>query len=398
MHAQVTIGSGIEPVLGALLDMKQHAPDLNNVTSTMGLGMPRVNLTDLYDITKDISEVTATNKDAHIGLMVYNINQCLTDTQGNTHGQGLYVWDGNQWVSLKHEELSAEVQKFTDPRDQKEYLYRSFGTNAGVWMLENLRYIPSATDGYTAYSHSLTVASTDNKEKYYCYPVNGTYNTSSPQPPASWLPREGLLYNWYAATNNENTATTDQAGIPLPANIQGICPAGWHIPSDYEWTLLEQEIYNNPQKYSSYTGSNQFNPTSWNSAWNTHSATAQLRGSSNGSGHGKAMKAACPLPGGGAYSDPVGLGSSFSPEQGGFSALLTGYPESNGENDNFYQGAYFISASHYYAFNSSTQEDEVGFWYRGLGYYTDTYEIYSAQVRYHHSANSNFFSLRCKKD
>jgi len=390
--AQVTIGSAVEPEEGALLDLKQYVPDANNNTSALGLAMPRVNLTDLDDITKDISEVTDVNKDDHIGLVVYNVNECLTDSQGDTHGKGIYVWDGSKWQYLGADTSSSEVHQLTDSRDQQVYLYRNFGSEAGDWMLENMRYIPKAADGYNDFEHSLQAAGTEEKEKYYCYPVNGTYTIGS-EPPEDWLPKEGLLYNWYAATNNENTATTDQAGIDH-ANIRGICPTGWHVPSDYEWTLLEKEIYNNPQKYSSYTGASQFDPTSWDNDW-AIPTSAEFRGSTNGEGHAKAMKALCPLPGGTDYSDPVGLGTSYGPQQGGFSALLTGYNE-KGNNAAFYQGAYFLSSSHYS--NNSSTDPEIGFWYRSLEYLTDVYAIYSAQIRYHHAANSLFFSVRCKKD
>ncbi|MEY3312081.1 MAG: hypothetical protein RL348_1424, partial [Bacteroidota bacterium] len=42
---------------------------------------------------------------------------------------------------------------------------------------------------------------------------------------------EGLLYQWSAAMNN---STTERA--------QGICPSGWHIPSDCEWMYLENTL------------------------------------------------------------------------------------------------------------------------------------------------------------
>ncbi|MEY5049816.1 MAG: hypothetical protein RLZZ175_3175 [Bacteroidota bacterium] len=42
---------------------------------------------------------------------------------------------------------------------------------------------------------------------------------------------EGRLYNWYAAMNG---ATTERA--------QGICPTGWHIPSNCEWMYLENTL------------------------------------------------------------------------------------------------------------------------------------------------------------
>jgi len=35
----------------------------------------------------------------------------------------------------------------------------------------------------------------------------------------------GALYNWYAVTDTRN-----------------LCPAGWHVPSDAEWTKLTQQL------------------------------------------------------------------------------------------------------------------------------------------------------------
>ncbi len=42
---------------------------------------------------------------------------------------------------------------------------------------------------------------------------------------------EGLLYQWSAAMNG---STAERS--------QGVCPAGWHIPSDCEWMFLENSL------------------------------------------------------------------------------------------------------------------------------------------------------------
>lgn len=42
---------------------------------------------------------------------------------------------------------------------------------------------------------------------------------------------EGLLYQWSAAMNGSTTA-----------GAQGICPAGWHVPTHDEWTTMERAI------------------------------------------------------------------------------------------------------------------------------------------------------------
>jgi len=42
----------------------------------------------------------------------------------------------------------------------------------------------------------------------------------------------GVLYNWPAALNGYPPSDTK------PSRVQGICPDGWHLPSDAEWNEL----------------------------------------------------------------------------------------------------------------------------------------------------------------
>ena len=54
---------------------------------------------------------------------------------------------------------------------------------------------------------------------------------------------EGLLYEWSAVMNG--TADCNGIGESQPScstPVQGLCPAGWHIPSHYEFTALEREV------------------------------------------------------------------------------------------------------------------------------------------------------------
>lgn len=107
--AQVTIGSGEQPVSGALLQLK----DKENVTdgtfnASKGLALPRVTLSDkheLYpmflqnpeDLTSGPNADYAANKSildkSHTGLIVYN----LVEDDDKELCLGLNQWDGEQW-------------------------------------------------------------------------------------------------------------------------------------------------------------------------------------------------------------------------------------------------------------------------------------------------------------
>ncbi|MCX6305015.1 MAG: fibrobacter succinogenes major paralogous domain-containing protein [Bacteroidetes bacterium] len=49
----------------------------------------------------------------------------------------------------------------------------------------------------------------------------------------------GGLYQWAEAVQYLNGASNTTSWNPVPAgHVQGICPSGWHLPSDAEWTVL----------------------------------------------------------------------------------------------------------------------------------------------------------------
>jgi uncharacterized protein (TIGR02145 family) len=58
--------------------------------------------------------------------------------------------------------------------------------------------------------------------KAYCWYNNDTVNRDT----------YGGLYNWAAAMNGASSSSAN------PSGVQGVCPDGWHLPSDAEWTEL----------------------------------------------------------------------------------------------------------------------------------------------------------------
>ncbi|MCP4176259.1 MAG: PKD domain-containing protein [bacterium] len=93
-----------------------------------------------------------------------------------------------------------------------------------IWMAENLRAsrysngtaIPQVTN-----NTSWVNLGDNNTDKAYCY-----YNNN-----ANYASAYGALYSWAAASNGVS-------GSGNPSGIQGVCPTGWHLPSDAEWTEL----------------------------------------------------------------------------------------------------------------------------------------------------------------
>jgi uncharacterized protein (TIGR02145 family) len=49
----------------------------------------------------------------------------------------------------------------------------------------------------------------------------------------------GGLYQWAEAMNYQSGASLYSGlSIPIVGNVQGICPSGWHLPTDAEWCFL----------------------------------------------------------------------------------------------------------------------------------------------------------------
>lgn len=59
----------------------------------------------------------------------------------------------------------------------------------------------------------------------------------------------GYLYNWPAVMHG---AASSEAN---PSEVQGICPNGWHVPSDAEWTQLRNFCARTPECVCSGSGS-----------------------------------------------------------------------------------------------------------------------------------------------
>lgn len=99
MNAQTTIGSGVAPADGALLDLKENAADNGARTSTKGVIFPRVELSTKTTLDPLVSSSLPTHdaqKPKYKGTFVYNVK--VDATEGLV--EGVYCWDGTTWINL----------------------------------------------------------------------------------------------------------------------------------------------------------------------------------------------------------------------------------------------------------------------------------------------------------
>jgi uncharacterized protein (TIGR02145 family)/uncharacterized repeat protein (TIGR02543 family) len=105
------------------------------------------------------------------------------------------------------------AEAFTDSRDGRIYKKTTIGTQ--TWMAENLDYdVPNDTTDvcFRCFGQSI-IKQEDNCKKY------------------------GRYYNWSTAMGIDASYNESLWG-KSDVRRQGICPAGWHLPNDAEWTTL----------------------------------------------------------------------------------------------------------------------------------------------------------------
>jgi uncharacterized protein (TIGR02145 family) len=202
-------------------------------------------------------------------------------------------------------------------------VYQTVQIGDQIWMAENLKTTHNAngTEITLVESESAWDA-LDYTDKAYCYYDNSTANGDT----------YGALYTWTAAMNGASSSDAN------PSGIQGACPDGWHLPSDEEWTTLENYISNDDH------------------IGNVGTALKNTNGWSD-SGNGT--------------------------DDYGFSALPEGYRIQNGS---------FNGLGDYVYYWSTTEYDSYFSWYRGL-YYSN-----SDLGKFNGASRSYGLSIRCLKD
>jgi len=113
--------------------------------------------------------------------------------------------------------------------DYNGNMYNTVQIGQQCWMKENLK-ATHYSDGtpLTLVSSNALWQNLSETDKAYCYFNNSLlYATMNDY---------GLLYTWPAAVNGDTMGLTSINGI------QGICPQGWHLPSDEESKILEGTV------------------------------------------------------------------------------------------------------------------------------------------------------------
>jgi len=192
--------------------------------------------------TPNLETVLAENNSAN--------NQQIKDLQDPTEAQDAAT---KAYIDALIANLQSQIDALqpTSVTDQDGNTYNFLTYGDQVWTLENAEMvtyrdgtdITQVTDP-TQWSNLTTGA--------WCYYDND--------------PTKGKLYNWYAVMGIHDTD-------PITPNKE-FAPEGWHVPSDAEWTTLEEYLIANGYNYDQSMTENKIakamaSTTGWNSSTTT---------------------------------------------------------------------------------------------------------------------------------
>jgi uncharacterized protein (TIGR02145 family) len=137
-------------------------------------------------------------------------------------------------------------------QDGNTYDYLTYGDQ--VWTVENAEMV-TYRDGTPIPQQSFDTDWSNLTTGAWCY-----YNNDETKP---------RLYNWYAVMGIYDSASFSDATLR-----KEFAPEGWHVPSDAEWTTLENHLIANGYNYDGTTTENKIGKAmASNTGWNSSTTT-----------------------------------------------------------------------------------------------------------------------------
>ena len=297
---------GSQPNGSAILDVK---------STTKGLLFPRMTTAERDLIASPVA-----------GLQIYNASQSCMN-----------YYDGSSWVGIG----TCFVCGTSTVDDIDGNTYNTVLIGGQCWLKVDLKVSKYPNGDAIPYiDDNATWAALADDNTSDAYAVYGDDNNDGVVDIAN--PDYGYLYS-YAAAIGDNWARDNNAN-------QGVCPDGWHLPTDTEWLTLENEVETGGTIGASETG------------WCGTDVGERLK--EDGTTH---------------WSSDAGTNgnsSGFTALPGGYRTNTNGLFFSMGDNGDWWSATEFVS--------SRT-------WYRGLLHYKATsYRSYNNK--------SYGYSVRCVRD
>jgi len=210
-------GNGFSGDYNDLTNKPQNVSTFNNDAGYITMDSVPEIPTNVSAFTNDAGYVTASQCDGldicALANLATSLQQQIEDIQAQLDSVG-FIID----TAITHTTFSCGTSTVTDIDGN---VYNTVQIGNQCWMKENLRTTHYSDS--TSIPEGTTLSST---EPYY-------YDNSNSEIP---LLERGYLYNWSAVMHGTDGSSTN------PSRVQGVCPTGWHVPSDAEWSQLTQYV------------------------------------------------------------------------------------------------------------------------------------------------------------
>jgi uncharacterized protein (TIGR02145 family) len=218
--------------LGNLSGVNTGDQDLSALATKTALGdstaQVRSEIPDVSGFLTAETDPTFTSSEA-ANITATDITNLGNLSGTNTGDQDLSTLATKTYVDI----LEEKIEKMENTNKVGGYLfderdgnyYNTVKIGDQVWMAENLKYLPDVVGPGIG---------SETTPYYYVYSYDGT-DVNAAKATENYT-TYGVLYNWTAAMNGSASSSSN------PSGVQGVCPTGWHLPSDGEWTELTDYI------------------------------------------------------------------------------------------------------------------------------------------------------------
>ena len=176
-----------------------------------------------YGLTTSYGNTTTATQSPVTGNTITNISVTISGLIPNTTYH-FRVKAVNSMGTSSGSDLAFTTNSSISMIDGDGNIYTSITIGTQVWLKENLKT--------TKYNDGTLIPNVIDNSKWGAL-TTGAYCDYDNTPANSTT--YGRLYNWFAVDNNSATKIASNGG-------KNVCPTGWHVPTDVEWTTLTTSL------------------------------------------------------------------------------------------------------------------------------------------------------------
>jgi uncharacterized protein (TIGR02145 family) len=197
---------------------------LNGTVNGYGLS---TTVTFEYGITTSYGNTVTASQGPVTGDSITNVSADISGLHTSSTYHFRIKAENSRWINF----YGSDTIFHTIPSvtDVDSNIYYSVRIGSQVWMQENLKTTRYNNGDLIGTTTPATLSVFGETSPKYQWPCNNEPCVNDER----YVDTYGRLYTWYAVTD-----------------IRGVCPTGWHVPSNDEWHLLYYYLGGSPESIS----------------------------------------------------------------------------------------------------------------------------------------------------